>query len=298
MRFLAALLLWLLTTVALAAAVPALWAQATVVDEDGYAALAASAAQDPRLQRAMADELTVQAVELGADNGYTLNPRLVAQVADSYTHNSGFPGQFAQANRIAHRWMFTGAVPSGNSTDQWLIDVAPMLSDPSFGATLGGLDLQVPDHLTVPITVDSPELQPGKLRWLASWGPWISISAAVVAGILALLTLAAARRRGKALTALGVSALLVGAAGWAGIEIADRYLDAALNRTTGNIRTVAEVMVESAVDSLHHWLNMTLIIGLGLVVLGVLGALIGGLARRTEYTARDVSSPVTSTRFR
>lgn len=298
MRFLAALLLWLLTTVALAAAVPALWAQATIVDEDGYAALAASAAQDPRLQQAMADELTAQAVELGADNGYTLNPLLVAQVADSYTHNSGFPGQFGQANRIAHRWMFTGAVPSGNSTDQWLIDVAPMLSDPSFDATLGSLDLQVPDNLTVPITVDSPELQPGKLRWLASWGPWVAISAAVVTGILALLTLAAARSRGKALTALGVSALLVGAAGWAAIEIADRYLDAALDRTTGNIRTVAEQMVAHAADSLHDWLNITLIVGLALVVLGALGAVVGGLARRTEYTPADVSSPATTTRFR
>lgn len=281
MRFLAALLLWLLTTVALAAAVPGLWAQATVVDEDGYAALASSAAQDPRLQQAMAAELTTQTVSLAADNGYTLNPLLVAQVADSYTHNDGFPGQFAQANRIAHRWMFTGAVPSGNSTDQWLIDVAPMLADPSFDATLGNLDLQVPESLTVPITVDSPELQPGKLRWLATWGPWISVGSAVVTGLLALLTLMAAHRRGKALTALGVSALLVGAAGWAGIEIADRYVQTALNRTTGNIRTVAEVMVDHAVDSLHHWLTVTLIVGLVLVVLGALGAVVGGVLRRS-----------------
>ncbi|MGE2733637.1 hypothetical protein [Mycolicibacterium vaccae] len=297
MRFLAALLLWLLTTVALAAAVPALWAQATIVDEDGYAALASSAAEDPRLQQAMAGELTTQAVALAADNGYMLNPQLVAQVADSYTHNEGFPGQFGQANRIAHRWMFTGAVPSGNSTDQWLIDVAPMLADPSFDATLGSLDLQVPDTLTVPITVDSPELQPGKLRWLASWGPWISISAAVVTGLLALLTLLSARRRGKALTALGVSALLVGAAGWAGIEIADRYVDAALNRTTGNIRTVAEVMVAHAVDSVHHWLNITLLAGLGLVVLGALGAVLGGLTRRQDVPT-GASSPGTAARSR
>ncbi|BBX18924.1 hypothetical protein CRI77_02090 [Mycolicibacterium duvalii] len=280
MRFLAALLLWLLTTVALAAAVPALWAQATVVDEDGYASLAASAARDPRLQQAMASELATQAVTLAEDNGYSLNPRLVGQVADSYTHNEGFAGQFGQANRIAHRWMFTGAVPSGNSTDQWLIDVAPMLNDPSFDATLGSLDLRVPDTMTVPITVDSPELRPGKLRWLASWGPWISIGAAAVTVLLALLTVAAARSRGKALTALGVSALLVGAAGWAGIEVADRPLDAALDRTTGDIRTVAEVMVESAIDSLHHWLNVTIVAGVALVVLGAVAAGLGSVLRR------------------
>jgi hypothetical protein len=200
----------------------------------------------------------------------------------SYTRNSGFPGQFAQANRIAHRWMFTGAVPSGNSTDQWLIDVAPMLSDPSFDATLGTLDLHVPPTLTVPITVDSPGLQPGKLRWLTTWGPWASIAAALVAGVFALLTLAAARSKGKGLTALGVSALLVGAAGWAGIEVGRRFIEGALNRTTGDIRTVAEVIVARTEDSLHLWLNITLIAGVGLVVLGVLASVLGSLRRRPE----------------
>lgn len=294
MRFLAAFLLWILTTAALAFAVPAAWAQLTIVDEDGYVALATSAAKDPRLQDAMAGELTTQIIALGVDNGYTLNPELVRTVADSYTRNSGFPGQFAQANRIAHRWMFTGAVPSGNSTDQWLIDVAPMLSDPSFSATLGTLDLKVPPTLTVPITVDTPELQPGKLRWLASWGPWASVGSAVVAGFLALLTLAAARSRGKGLSALGVSALLVGGAGWAAIEVGDRFLERALNRTTGDIRTVAEVMVDHAETAMHEWLNWTLVGGAGLVAIGVIGALLGGLLRRPT----GASSPAPSPHFR
>ena len=294
MRFLAALMLWLVTTAALLVAVPTVWAQVTIVGESGYAGLAAKAAQDPRLQDAMAAELTTQVVSLGSDNGYTLNPELVRQVALSYTRNSGFPGQFAQANRIAHRWMFTGAVPSGNSTDQWLIDVAPMLSDPSFDATLGTLDLQVPPSLTVPITVDSPELQPGKLRWLATWGPWAAVATAVITAMFALLTLAAARSRGKALTALGVSALLVGAAGWAGIEVGRRYMNAALNRTTGDIRTVAEVMVGTAEDSLHLWLNITLVVGAGLVVLGVVASMLGGVLRRTTADP----SPGTATHSR
>jgi hypothetical protein len=290
-RFLTALMLWLVTTAALAVALPAVWAQQTIISEGGYAALAASAAEDARLQDAMAGELTTQVVSLGADNGYTLNPELVRQVAISYTRNSGFPGQFAQANRIAHRWMFTGAVPSGNSTDQWLIDVAPMLSDPSFTATLGTLDLQLPETLTVPITVDAPELRPGKLRWLATWGPWASIGAAVIAGFFALLTLAAARSKGKAVTALGVSALLVGAAGWAGIEVGQRFLDGALNRTTGDIRTVAEVMVTHAEDSLHLWLNITLVAGVGLVVLGGIASALGGLGRRTTADPLPATSP-------
>ena len=279
MRFVTALFFWLLTTAALAVAVPVVWAQMTIVNEDGYAALSASAAGDARLQEAMAGELTTQLVSLGDDNGYSLNPVLVRQVAASYTGNDGFAGQFAQANRIAHRWMFTGAVPSGNSTDEWLIDVAPMLSDPSFQATLGSLDLEVPPALTVPITVDSPELQPGKLRWLATWGPWAAAAGVAVVAVCALLTVVAARSRGKALAALGVSALLVGAAGWAGIEVGRGYVEDALNRTTGDIRTVAEVMVAHAEGSLHHWLNITLVAGVVLVVLGAIAAGLGGLRR-------------------
>ena len=111
MRFVAALLFWLVTTVLLAVAVPATWAQQNVVSEDGYAALAATAAKDPQLQEAMASELTTQITELAANNGYDLNnTELVRGVTAAYTANPGFPGQFAQANRIAHRWMFTDSV--------------------------------------------------------------------------------------------------------------------------------------------------------------------------------------------
>ena len=282
MRLLATVFLWLVTTVLLAVAVPSMWAQRNVVDESGYAALAASAAKDPKLQEAMASELTTQIRAFAGDNGYELNADLVHDVAAAYTGNDGFPGQFGQANRIAHRWMFTDSIQRDESSDdRWLIDIAPMLNDPSLKATLGNLDLEVPQTLTVPITVpDTTGLQPGKLRSVATWGPWVSVGATILMGVFALLTLAAARSRGKALAALGVSALVVGAAGWAGLEVAARYVNEALNRTTGHIRQVADVMVAHAEGSLHHWLNLTLAAGGVLVVFGVIAAMLGGLRRR------------------
>jgi hypothetical protein len=281
-RFVATMFLWLVTTVALAVAVPTMWAERNVISEDGYAALAASAATDPQLQSAMAAELTTQITALGTENGYSLNSDLVHGVAVAYTANSGFPGQFAAANGIAHRWMFTNSVQREEGSDgRWLIDIAPMLNDPSLKATLGNLDLEVPQTLTVPITVpEATGLQPGKLRPLSTWGPWVSVGTTILAGVFALLTLASARARGKALAALGVSALLVGAAGWAGLEVARRHVNDALNRTTGNIRQVADVMVNHAEDSLHEWLNLTLAAGGVLVVFGVLAAMLGGLRRR------------------
>jgi hypothetical protein len=281
-RFVATVFLWLVTTVALAVAVPAMWAQKNVVDANGYAAFAQSAAKDPKLQQAMASELTTQIVSLASDKGYHLNSDLVRGVTTAYTQNAGFPGQFAQANRIVHTWLFTDAIRRQEGTDdRWLIDIAPMLSDPSLRQTLGTLNLDVPDTLTVPITVsDTAGIRRGQLRLLSRWGPWGSVGAAILAGVLALLTLAVARSRGEALAALGVSALLVGAAGWAGLEVARRYLNIALDRTTGDIRQVADAMVNHAEGSLHQWLNLTLAAGGVLVVFGVIVSMLGGLRRR------------------
>jgi hypothetical protein len=281
-RFVATVFLWLVTTVALAVAVPAMWGQKNIVDANGYAAFAQSAAKDPKLQQAMASELTTQIVSLASGKGYHLNSDLVRTVTTAYTQNAGFPGQFAQANRIVHTWMFTDEIRRQEGADgRWLIDVAPMLSDPSLRQTLGTLNLDVPDTLTVPITVsDTAGMQPGQLRLLSRWGPWGSVGAAILAGVLALLTLAVARSRGKAIAALGVSALLVGAAGWAGLEVARRYINTALDRTTGDVRAVAEAMVNHAEGSMHQWLNLTLAAGGVLVVFGVIVAMLGGLRRR------------------
>jgi hypothetical protein len=275
-----ALLLWVLTTVLLAVAVPTAWAQKNIVDREGYSAFAAAAAKDPQLQQAVAGELTTQVRTLASQNGAEVNASLVRAVANAYTASSVFPGQFAKANEIAHTWMFTNQL-SRDENGSWVVDLAPMLSDSSFQQTLAQFNVTVPPTVTVPIASSAPEaLQPGKLRPLAVWGPWVSMGAAVLTGVFALLTLAAARARGKTLAALGVSALLVGAAGWAGLEAARRYVNDALNHTSGDIRQAADAMVNHAIASLHQWLNVTLVVGGGLVVLGVLVAMLGGLRRR------------------
>jgi hypothetical protein len=279
-RFVAALLFWLLTTVALAMAVPALWAQKNVVDEAGYASLAQKAATERPLQDAMASELTDQLVNLAADSGYDVSPGLLSGAATSYTRSSAFPGQFATANRIVHRWTFTDTVAQSDESGRWEVDLSPMLADSSFQQTLQNFGIQPPSTLSVPLTENAPDsMRPGQLRQLVRWGPWVSIGSAIVTGVFALLTIAVAKKRGKALAALGVSALLVGAAGWAGLEVGRRYIDDALNRTAGDIREVADVMVSHAIGSLHHSLNSTLAAGGVLVVFGIIVSMLGGLRR-------------------
>ena len=286
MRFAAAIsnaVLWLATTVALAVAIPAAWTQLNLVSEGGYAALAQRAAADPALRSAMAAELTTRAMALIAAHGggrYPVDSAEVHDVASAFTAGPSFPPLFAQANRAVHGWLFTDP-RSGQHANQWVVDVAPMLNDSSFQQVLSSHNVKVPANLTVPLTVSMPSsLRQGQLSRLATWGPWVSISAAVLSGLFALLTLAAARRRGKALTSLGVSALLVGAAGWAGIEAAGRYINDALNRTTGDIRQIAEVMVAHAEAGMRQWLDLTLVVGAALVGFGVLVAILGGLGKK------------------
>ena len=72
---------------------------------------------------------------------------------------------------------------------------------------------------------------------------------------------------------------MVGAAGWAGLEVGRRYINDALNRTTGDIRQVADVMVNQAEVSLQVWLNLTLAAGGVLVVFGIIVSMLGGLRR-------------------
>jgi len=273
-RFVVTVLLWIVTTAALLVAVPAQWLQHNVVDIDGYAALAESAAHDPQLQDAMASELSTQVVQVADVDRDSVKP-----IAAAYTSSQWFPGQFAQVNRIGHRWLFSDAV--SQSGDQLVVDLQPLLTDTSFQQTLEDNSIDVPTTVTVPVTATGG-VRPGQLRPLATWGPWVSLGATVVAVIAALLMLVAARRRGKALAALGISVLLVGGAGWASAEVLRSYVSDGLKNTTGDVRRMADVMVATAEGSLHHWLNLTLAAGAGLVVLGVIVASLGSL-RANEH---------------
>jgi hypothetical protein len=176
--------------------------------------------------------------------------------------------------------MFSDTVAQSDESGGAEVDLSPMLADTSFQQTLQDFGIQPPSTLSVPLTENaSDSLRPGRLRQLSTWGPWVSIGSALATGVFAVLTIAVARKRGKALAALGVSALLVGATGWAAIEVLRGRINQALDVTTGDIRQLADAMVGHAVGSLHQWLNLTLAAGGVLVVLGVVVSMLGGLRR-------------------
>lgn len=280
MRFVATTLFWLLATVTLAATIPVMWLQYNVIDADGYTRMAQRAAGDPTLQSAVAAELSSQAMRLVREHNYDpqheVDPAQVRAAAAAYTAGPAFPGQFAQLNRDGHDWLFTG----GHS-GPWVVDVAPMLRDSAFATLLADHDIRPPASMPVSLTSTAAGApRPGSLQPFALWGPWASLGLAVLTAAWSVLTLLTARHRGRALAGLGVSGLLVGAAGWAGIEVGRRQLGGVLNQAAGDIRRIADVTVDLAEASLHAWLNATLIAGAVLVVGGVAVAMLGGLTGR------------------
>lgn len=283
MRFVATLLMWLVTTALLAVAVPAAWAQLHLVDSDGYASIAQRAAADPALQAAMAAELTTQISTLSAN----VDPLVVSQIARGYVAGSAFPDQFAQANRFAHNWLFTDSIRSSvDPQGRWVIDFAPMLADSSFQQTLSSYHVSVPSTMPIPLSdTASAVVRPGVLRPVALWGPWLTVVVALLAVVSAVLMMMVAARKGKALAALGVCALVVGGAGWGAIELFRDRADDMLNSMSGNLRDISAVMVSTAEKSMHQWLNVTLIVGVGLVVIGVIVTLLAGLAKSNPAPA-------------
>jgi hypothetical protein len=116
-RFATTVVVWLAATVALAAAIPAAWAQLNVINSDGYVAMARKAAADPALQSAVASELTTRAMALIAEHGagrYPVDSSQVHDAATAFTSGPAFPPLFAQVNRAAHGWLFR-ANGSGDS---------------------------------------------------------------------------------------------------------------------------------------------------------------------------------------
>ena len=280
MRALTATLFWLLTTVSLAVALPAAWMQYTLISPSGYARLAEQAARQPGLQAAVADVLSAQMVQIIRGSGFSVQPSQVRHAAGAFTAGPAFPAQFVELNRAGQAWLLDVGDPG-----PWEVDVAPMLRDDAFASLLSDYPVALPASLTVPLTSTSTEvMRPAQLHRLVAWGPPLTAVLGALTGLCAILTLVAARHRGRALASLGVSALLVGAAGWAGIEVARRYLDQVLNQATSGIRRIVDALLDSAEADIHLWLNLTLATGAGLVLVGVATALVGGLRKPKTVT--------------
>jgi len=191
-----------------AVAVPAIWVDRNLVQEDGFVHLAAPLGKDSDFQRKLA-AAAVGTIDTGSVPGFLsgLVEPMLEKAAESLTGLPGYPAAWEETLRRSHRLSF--ADPAANSRDgasasSLTLDVAPLVA-------LGAEEIS----RTTRLPLDPPKQtlinvgQPTQREWterLATYAPmgYVMAIGAVVALLLAFV---AARRRWTVLFAAGLGGL-------------------------------------------------------------------------------------------
>lgn len=279
MRTFVSALAVLIGLVMTAVAVPAMWVDRNIVQEDGFVALTGPLGMDTVFQQ----RLGAAAVgSLGSDripDALTELARpILESAATSLTGLPGYPQAWTETLRKSHRLSFAGPNTPPAETDgvsSLTLDVAPLVglvAKQVAGAT--GLPLEAPDQVLINIGQSNQRQILERVSAYAPMGYAIGVGA-VIAFALALV---AARRRSTVLAGAGVGALVV-AGVW---KLASDAAGAAVTRTkSGN--EVAEIFkrefVAASAGSFGQWILVAAVVGGIVLVLGLVLLIVGGRRR-------------------
>ncbi|THJ65521.1 hypothetical protein E8P82_12325 [Arthrobacter echini] len=239
MRTLVSALLALLALVAAAGGLAAAWIDENLVDESGFVALAAPLAEDAEFQAALTDSLVEEATTTtGLPERITsfVEP-LIRNAVTALTDTAGYPAAWDRTLRVSHALTFAQAPEPGEPAPAIItLDLAPVIGlvTDRLGDGLG-VEVPVPEDTT--IEVGSLE-RGGMLSWASdaviAWPVYLTI-----AGVLAVLAVVVARRRGTTLALLGLGVAGIGVLG----VLAGRLLPERLGGAPG-MSAVADVFVQ------------------------------------------------------
>jgi len=267
-----------------AVAVPAIWVDRNIVQEDGFVALAAPLGKDPVFQQRLAAAAvgSLSASEQLPESLTELVRPILENTAQSLTSVPGYPDAWAETLRKSHRLSVVdpNSLPAeaGGATSLTL-DVAPLV---------GLVATQVSEATAVPleapgqvlISVGSSE-QRQLVERIAAYAP-LGYAVAIGAGIAFLLAFVAARRRWTVLAGAGVGALVLAGVWKLASGVAAAAVSAA---SSGN--EVAELFkrefVAASTASFDQWILATAVAGVALLGLGTVLRVVGG--RRRVRTA-------------
>ncbi len=252
-----------------ALAVPAIWLDRNVVQEDGFVALAAPLGQDAEFQQRLA-AAAVGTIDTGSipDALAALVKPVLEAAAGSLTGLPGYPAAWEETLRKSHRLSFAGpaSVPvEPESPSSLTLDVAPLvvLATEELARTTG-LPLTAPEETLV--NVGEPE-QRQLVERVSAYAP-LGHSLAIGAGIALALALVSARRRWTVVFAVGLAALVLAGLWSAGSQLAR---DAVLGTASGNGLSdmFKDAFVAAASSSFQSWVGGAAITGGVLVVAGL-----------------------------
>ncbi|MBT2531985.1 hypothetical protein J7E83_07575 [Arthrobacter sp. ISL-48] len=264
-----------------AVAVPAIWLDRNVVQEDGFVALAAPLGKDGAFQQRLAAS-AVGTIDTGAIPqalAGLVQPVLEA-AAGSLAGLPGYQAAWEETLRRSHRLSFADPrtlPPEANSTTSLTLDVAPLVA---LGvqeiSRASGLQLDAPNQTLINIGQSS---QRQLVERLSAYAP-MGYILAIAAGVAFALALLSARRRWAVLFSAGVAGLLLAGLWTSGSQLAG---DAVRGAASGN--GVADMFKNEFVAAASHnfstWIQATAITSGVLLVAGVVIRIASPGRRRT-----------------
>ena len=253
-----------------AVAVPAMWVDRNIVQEDGFVALTAPLGKDPAFQQRLATA-AVDSLASGAnipDFLTALARPVLDNAAQSLTGLPGYSDAWAETLRKSHRLTFADPStlpPEADGTSSLTLDVAPLV---------GLVAKQVSDATTLPLEGPGQVLiqigqsdQRQLIERVTVYAP-MGYAVAVGAGIAFVLAFVAARRRWTVLVGMGAGALVLAGA-W---KLASDAAGAAVAATSSG-NDVAELFknefVAACSASFGQWIVAAAVAGAALLVTGL-----------------------------
>jgi hypothetical protein len=262
-----------------AVAVPAMWVDRNIVQEDGFVALTGPLGKDPAFQQGLASAAVGSLASERIPAALTELARpILDSAAKSLTSLPGYPGAWTETLRKSHRLNFADPntlPPEVDGVSALTLDVAPLVglvASQLAGAT--SLSLQAPDQVLINIGQSNQRQLLEQVSAFAPMGYAVGVGA-VIAFALAFV---AARRRWTVLAGIGAGALVL-AGGW---KLAADAAGGAVART-GSGNEVAEIFkrefVAAAAESYGQWILVAAVVGGILLVLGLVLRSVGGRRR-------------------
>lgn len=250
-----------------AVAVPAIWVDRNIVQEDGFVRLAAPLGKDSEFQRKLA-AAAVGTIDTGSVPGFLsglLEPML-EKAAESLTGLPGYPAAWEETLRRSHRLSFADTASQGGApTSSLTLDVAPLVA-------LGSEEIS----RTTRLPLDPPGQtlinvgQPVQREWterLATYAP-MGYILAIGSAVAFLLALVAARRRWTVLLAAGLGGLALAGLWALGLQLGSARAQAA---DTGNAvaNMFRDEFLAAAGADFQTWISTAAAAGGVLVAAGI-----------------------------
>jgi hypothetical protein len=264
----------LLAIVLAAVAVPAIWLDRNIVQEQGFVELASPLGRNSGFQQGLATA-AVGTIDTSAVPGFLadlVRPAL-EDAAASMTGLPGYPAAWEETLRRSHRLSFTAPQAEAGETapaSSLTLDVAPLvrLGAEEISRTTR-LPLDPPDQTLIDVGQPEQKVWTERLTAYAPAGYLLAGGAAVAL----LLAVVAARRRRTVLVGAGLGALVLAAVWTVGSQLGAA---AVLAADTGNevANMFRDGFVAAAAADFRGWTLASAITGGVLVLVGVVAGLI------------------------